>query len=138
MRGRKPNPENMAAIRPLSLDELPGCPKWLLPDAQMEWDRVVPALAKQVTLTAVDMANLAVYCQTFARWKEAELEIGKLGLMYETVRGEWKRNPAADHALKLLAELRRVAGEFGFSPATRKHVPQSSEGGDELTSFLNG
>ena len=46
----------------------PACPKWLMPEAKAEWRR----LAKRIKVADEDVMILAGYCQSYARWREAE------------------------------------------------------------------
>src|SRR5574343_91841 len=62
---------------------LSKCPAWLKKDAKTEWDRVVPELRRVGLLTMVDQAALAGYCESWAKWKEAETYLNKYGSVFE-------------------------------------------------------
>ena len=53
-------------------DGIPRCPKHLAPVARTEWRRVARALHAMGVLTPIDRAALAAYCQSYAKWVEAE------------------------------------------------------------------
>lgn len=90
-RGRKPKPTAVKVLegnpgkRPLNMFEptpdkvAPECPDWLNEEAKAEWDRLVDKMVELGTLTEMDMAAFAGYCQSYARWKEAEEFIEKHG-----------------------------------------------------------
>ena len=90
-RGRKPKPTAVKVLegnpgkRPLNMYEpvpekkAPECPSWLNDEAKEEWDRLADKMVNLGTLTEMDMAAFAGYCQSYARWKEAEEFIEKHG-----------------------------------------------------------
>ena len=90
MAGRKPKPTALKKLegnpgkRKLNTKEpvpgkgIPDCPKWLLPEAKEEWKRLCQKLSEMGVLTEIDMAAFAAYCQSYARWKEAQEHIDKL------------------------------------------------------------
>ena len=93
MAGRKPKPTALKKLegnpgkRKLNTKEpmpgkgMPDCPKWLLPEAKEEWKRLCQKLSEMGVLTEVDMAAFAAYCQSYARWKEAQQHIDEEGFM---------------------------------------------------------
>lgn len=76
-----------------------ACPDWLMPEAKKEWERLAELMNQMGVLTEVDMAAFAAYCQSYARWKEAQEHITSDGATFETVCGirprlrESKKNP---------------------------------------------
>ena len=87
MAGRKPKPTALKKLegnpgkRKLNTKEpmpgkgMPDCPKWLLPETKEEWKRLCQKLSEMGVLTEIDMAAFAAYCQSYARWKEAQQRI---------------------------------------------------------------
>jgi phage terminase small subunit len=51
---------------------LGAAPRWLLPVARDLWREINASLGKAGVLTALDRTQLALYCQMYARWEEAE------------------------------------------------------------------
>ena len=104
-RGRKPKPTAVKVLegnpgkRPLNMFEptpekvAPECPDWLNEEAKAEWDRLVDKMVELGTLTEMDMAAFAGYCQSYARWKEAEEFIEKHGTIVKTPSGYWQQVP---------------------------------------------
>src|SRR4051812_44355226 len=105
MVGRKPTPTALRILRgnpgkrPINRNEpqmdigTPSCPKDLLPDAKKEWRRIVPVLRQLGILTKLDGSALAAYCQSKARWLEAERKISETGLVIKTKSGNVIENP---------------------------------------------
>jgi P27 family predicted phage terminase small subunit len=147
MRGRKPDPVKMREARVHLMSNtplprtLPQCPTWLDDEAKVEWDRVVPELAASGVIGALDMMALATYCQTFATWKQCELQVRREGILVDAQMGGQKVHPLAKHARDLIGELRRLAAELGFTPAARSRLrvpPKASTEGDDFDAFVGG
>ncbi len=62
-------------------------PTWLHGDALEEWDRLAPTLHRLGLLTEIDGRALASYCQTWARWREAEAKIEEFGMVIKGATG---------------------------------------------------
>ena len=84
MAGRKPKPTAVKKLEgnpgkrklntkePVPAKGMPACPNWLLPEAKNEWERLADLMNQMGVLAEVDMAAFAAYCQSYARWKEAQ------------------------------------------------------------------
>ena len=89
--GRKPKPTAVKKLEgnpgkrklntkePVPAKGMPDCPEWLLPEAKKEWERLADLMNQMGVLTEVDMAAFAAYCQSYARWKEAQEHIDSEG-----------------------------------------------------------
>jgi P27 family predicted phage terminase small subunit len=125
----------------------PKCPPWLHKDGKTEWRRVVIELEALNMLTACDQASLAAYCQTFARWKEAEALTSLHGMVLsepvvnkagEVIGQRMRRNPANIIASDCLKSLARYGSLFGFDPSSRSRLHVApNEAADPLDEFLN-
>ena len=73
LRGPKPR---AARSKPLPEHPIGDPPQWLHEYAQAEWRRVK---ALNVHLGEVQAGLFAAYCQSFARWREAEEDVAKNG-----------------------------------------------------------
>ncbi len=94
-----------AALVPL--DAVPEPPSWLTaPAAITEWQRLAPRLVACRTLSDAMLTMLAHYCAGHAA----------LVAIYE--RGEEPR-------AALLAQVIRLAGEFGCTPASATKIPKA-------------
>ena len=89
-----------------------------LPDTQ---DEAVLRFYNAGILTGADAVPFAGYCQAYARWKEAEQEVTKLGMVYRD--GDRVRpNPYIAIARAAFAEVKSLAAEFGLTPANRTAI----------------
>jgi len=134
MRGRKPVPtalkllRNNPGRRPLNPSEpkppaaRSSPPAYLTGAAAAEWRRLAPELARLGLLTTIDRDGLAAYCQTFARWREAEREIAKHGMVVKGRDGGPVQSPFVSIAQRSLAQLRNWLVEFGMTPSSRSRV----------------
>ncbi len=74
---RGPKPKSLKQ-KPLPAHPIGDPPAWLHKYAQAEWRRVKDL---NVVLSAVQQSLFAGYCQSFARWREAEEDLAKNGLV---------------------------------------------------------
>jgi P27 family predicted phage terminase small subunit len=55
-------------------------PKTLTPAAKREWKRIVPLLEERGTLSRADSTAMTLYCETWARWQEAQQETASISV----------------------------------------------------------
>ena len=134
MKGRKPKPSVLRLIegnpggRPLPQDEprprvcLPSCPRWLSVEAKREWRRLGPKLRAAGVVTELDGTALALLCQTWARWKEAEDQVDRFGAVLRGSHGQLMRSPYGRIAAQAADQLLRLLVEFGMTPSSRSRV----------------
>jgi len=137
LRGRKPSPETISA-RSLGAPEPPAHPEWLEGEALAEWDRVIGELSRHYHISPLDAVSLAAYCRAYAMWRHADRELAA-GLTFTSDNGNIRVHPAAKLCLSLFSELRRMAAEFGFTPAARSRIdpPRKTEQEeDDFEDFL--
>lgn len=142
MAGRKPLPTNVHLLqgnrskKPASQlrdqvlpnVEIPNCPTHLLPAAKKEWKRVAEQLEGLGLISQMDRAALAVYCQAYARWVQAETKIkalGDAGLIEETPSGYKQMSVLLQISNRSVEQMHKFMGEFGMSPSSRSRVTQS-------------
>ena len=82
-----PGKRKLNTKEPVPAKGMPDCPEWLLPEAKKEWERLADLMNQMGVLTEVDMAAFAAYCQSYARWKEAQEHIDSEGSTFETDKG---------------------------------------------------
>lgn len=133
-RGRKPKPTAIKIIegnpgkRPLNKNEpkpekkAPRCPSWLENDAKKEWRRMAKQMEHLGTLTEIDMAAFAGYCQAYARWKEAEEFVTKHGAIVKTPSGYWQQVPQVSIAQTYLKIMNKFCEQFGLTPSSRSRI----------------
>lgn len=157
-RGPPPKPTKLRLVegnpskRPINTREpkpprtLAVCPEWLSDEAKKAWKRMAPMLRKMGLLTQADVDALAGYCQSYSRWKAAELFIAANGETYPLrdqagkVRcvQQWPQVSIARSELKIMRDYQQ---EFGLTPAARSRIfvgatPGKPDGEEEVAQRL--
>ena len=122
---RKFDLKTLIAAQDENLEAAGGAPDWLCQEGVEEWNRVVRLLNKLGVTKAIDEALLATYCSVFGSWKRASLCLQTQELVSETRTGT-RANPLVRIALDYASELRRLAAEFGFTPASRARLKKAN------------
>ncbi len=127
MRGRKPKPPGMSSRRPeRPKDEpqprLPTCPPHLQGEARKEWARTGKKLLAFGLVTEVDRSALAIYCQAWGRWVEAEQQLARYGVVIKAPSGYPMQSPYLAIANKAMDQMAKILTEFGMSPSSRSRV----------------
>ncbi|WP_395706993.1 phage terminase small subunit P27 family [Casimicrobium huifangae] len=145
LRGPAPKPTALKVLegnpghRPLNKAEpkpdrtMPQCPAWLRPEAKAEWRRVAGKLHKAGILTSVDRAVLALYCQAWARWREAEEMIEASSQVIKSTKGGVYMNPWLSAAQAASKDVSACAAKLGMSPADRTRLSSADGQQDEPT-----
>ena len=141
---RKPKPTALRLIegnpsrRPLNKDEpkpapvTPKCPRHLNAAAKAEWKRTAKKLHKLGLLTEIDRPQLALYCQAWGRWIEAEDALKEHGTIVKAPNTGWPiQSPYLAVANKAMEQMQRALSEFGMSPASRARVQAAGASRDE-------
>ncbi len=126
--------------RPLSLPdfqprvELPDPPKHLLRAARAEWMRIGPMLVEYGLISRVDTAALALYCQAYGRWQDAERDLAKVikergSMIVRSPNGYEMHHPLLNVINKAQDQVHSYLQQFGLSPAAREKVTPSSQRG---------
>jgi P27 family predicted phage terminase small subunit len=126
-----------------------SCPDWLTSSAKREWKRVSTELQALKLLQSVDRASLAAYCQSYSRWRSAELQVSKEGQILSTpivskdgevVGYTHKRHPATTVAREERAAMLKAASLFGFDPSSRSRLStgEDAEAEDPFAAFMKG
>lgn len=149
-RGRKPKPPEVKALEGERPDRMPpapptpedgvGDPPEVLDDeGRRQWHRLAPQLTRAGVLKSTDADALALYCDHYSRWVEANKQIKKEGLLTVGGQGALKMNPAVSIARESMAAMARLLSEFGATPSSRSRVSVAAEGPrDDLADFLGG
>jgi P27 family predicted phage terminase small subunit len=96
---------------------LPRCPSHLEGEARKEWKRMGHKLVECGLMTEIDGAALALYCQAWARWIEAERNLVRYGVVVKSPSGFPMQSPYLAVANKAMEQMTRLLVEFGVSPA---------------------
>lgn len=144
--GRPPKPTGLKVLegnpgkRPLNKREpktskIARRPMWLTSEAKKEWARIAPILKNMNILTAADQIALAVYCQAYADYIEAQKIIQENGITYEYTNKAGITNivarPEVLIAQKNAEIIRKFCIEFGLTPSSRGRIQLPGEGKKE-------
>jgi P27 family predicted phage terminase small subunit len=149
VKGRKPKPSALKALagnpgkrepnanEPVPPEGVPDPPDHLDEQALAEWRRITALLADMHLLTRADATALALYCQTYSRWRHAELRIAEKGLVMVTEAGYPIQSPYLAIANKAIGQLQKLLASFGLTPADRPrvHAPKA-EASDPLEEMI--
>ena len=140
----KPKPTALRLIegnpsrRPFNKNEpkpapvIPKCPCHLNAAAKVEWKKIAKTLHKLGLLTEIDGGQLALYCQAWGRWVEAEDALKKHGAIVTVPKtGRPRKSPYLAVANKAMEQVQRALSEFGMSPASRARVQAAGASRDE-------
>ena len=152
MVGRKPKPTTVKKLEgnpgkrklntkePVPAKGMPACSDWLMPEAKKEWERLAKLMNQMGVLTEVDMAAFAAYCQSYARWKEAQEHITSVGSTFETDKGYQQQTPWVGIANTNQKLMLQAASEFGLTPSSRSRIVAGNgkvkETEDEMEALL--
>jgi P27 family predicted phage terminase small subunit len=117
---------------------VPDPPEWLSAEAVAEWHRVVPEMQRLELLKQPDRAALAAYCEAWARFVHAQMQIKIDGLTVIGSQGQPVVAPAVRIAESASRELRAWCGEFGFTPSAEGNLSVGGGGDDEDDPFAGG
>jgi P27 family predicted phage terminase small subunit len=113
---------NKSEPKPGRLTRAPVCPQFLKGLARAQWNKMAPQLARLGVLTNIDLDALARYCALYKRWREAEAEVARLGVIIKTTNGNLVQNPYLNVANRSNEQLNSLAAEFGLTPSSRSKV----------------
>jgi P27 family predicted phage terminase small subunit len=103
--------------------EIPDAPEHLSPQALQEWQRISVELQALGLVSKIDMAALAVYCQAYGRYVQAEMklkELGDAGLIESTPSGYKQIGVWLQISNRAVDQMRQFLQEFGMSPSARR------------------
>jgi P27 family predicted phage terminase small subunit len=102
-------------------------PDWLSQPARDKWSELAPTLVGQGLLTVCDLDTLALYCGTFARWREAEETLEREGSTTTAQSGYKQISPHYTIARNSLAELRALGDRLGLNASARSRISTRPE-----------
>jgi P27 family predicted phage terminase small subunit len=105
--------------------EIPACPPHLQGEAREEWQRMGERLFEHGLLTEIDGPALALYCQAWERWVEAEENLRKYGVVIKSPNNFPMPSPYLAIANQAMAQMIRLLAEFGMSPSSRSRVTKA-------------
>lgn len=103
-------------------EEVVRAPACLGEAARKEWQRLRRRLAPAGLLTALDADVLAMYCQAYARWVDAEEHLQRVGPVVKTKNGNLVQNPYLAVANRAMEQMLLYARELGMTPSARSRI----------------
>ena len=133
MSGRKPKPTALKLItgnpgkRPLPKNEPmletgADMPEWLSEAAREHWPLVSKQLTDAGIMTQIDAQALGLYCEAFARWRDANERVAKFGSVVKAPSGFPVQSPYLAIANKAWDQMMKALVEFGMTPSSRSRV----------------
>ena len=147
-RGRPPKPTALKVIQgnpgkralnknaptPDALAKVPAPPDWLGPVAASIWRQVAPWLVQSKILTDTDLHNLELFAMAYQRWREAEDDVTRNGIVVQGAKQKIK-NPACTVLNETARRISTFGAALGLDPAARARL-KPGEGDDEENEFL--
>jgi P27 family predicted phage terminase small subunit len=152
-RGRKPKPTNLKKLagnpgkrplnenepQPLVPDHTPRVPRYLNEYGKKEWRWLVKVLKDLGLYTVVDRTALAMYCQAYGRWREAEEKVSQEGAVLVSEEGNYYQSPWLHTANRAWDQMKAMLPEFGLTPSARSRLEVAArDKGEDLASILFG
>ena len=94
--------------------EVPECPYHLKGVAKRAWGHTASVLVGMGVLTQADLHGLEAYCSVYARWRAANVQLGKSGMPVPS--------PHQRVVEDCLKQMRAWMVEFGLTPSSRSRV----------------
>lgn len=118
------------------------CPDWLCETGKAEWDRIQDDLIDLNLLTNLDVNQLAIYCDAYAKYIEAAKQINEKGLTMEYTNKlgatNLVNNPYVQIATKYAEIVKKYCDEFGLSPVSRAKMSIPTKSGTNKDNRMSG
>lgn len=108
----EPMPDSDKIIPPNNLSDI----------ARENWDLVVEQLTLAGIMTNLDNQALALYCEAYARWTEANDKIREHGMVIKAPSGYPVQSPYLSISNKAFEQMRAMLSEFGMTPSSRSRI----------------
>ena len=97
-------------------------PDHLSEPAHEKWLELAPVLTRNGLLSECDLDTLALYCETWVRWRTTEEALQREGMTTTAQSGYKQVSPYYTIASKSQAELRALADRLGMNPSARTRI----------------
>ncbi len=102
-------------------------PDWLDDLAVQMWQTIMPELLANKILTVADIHNVEAFCMAYARWRQAENEITRLGVLIMDDNGRYSKNPAFTVVNEAKKQMATFGGLLGLDPSSRTRLTGSAQ-----------
>jgi P27 family predicted phage terminase small subunit len=99
------------------------------PEASKHWDAILPELTRVQILSPVQLGNLNMLCESYARWKACQIIRRRDGITREGPHGP-VANPAVVQESAALKDYLRLSQEFGMTPSAEQRISTDKDDGD--------
>jgi P27 family predicted phage terminase small subunit len=150
MAGRKPTPTKLKLVsgnpghRPINTDEpqpkaaTARAPAGLSKLALKHWRTVSRQLSAARILTELDKPALVLYCEAWARWRDATDQVEARGMLVKAPSGYPMQNPYLAIANKAFEQMQKMLVEFGMTPSSRSRIQvQEEDTADPFAAFMD-
>lgn len=111
-------------------------PKELSGAALEQWHEIIGHLQDSKIISNIDIHALAMYCEVYARWVNANNEIRARGVVVKNSEGVIMQSPFFHVANKSFAQMKSLLVEFGMTPSSRTRIAEVKiETGDDEFDF---
>lgn len=150
MRGRKPKPTKLKLVegnpgkRPINKREPqpkgpPRMPRVLSPAARKQWRKIAGKLSAFGVATNVDEEALALLCEAWARWIDAEEHLRKFGVVVKSPKSGFPMpSPYLAICNTAMKQIKDLLVEFGCTPSSRTRLKAAQEDWSDPDGVLNG
>jgi len=140
--GRRPLPTRLKIIKgtaqpcrmrkdePKPLSDNLEKPFDLSPLADKQWDKIMEDLTAAKIVSNVDIHALAMYCEAYATWMEAQEMIRQHGVVVKSKNGFPVQSPFFHVANKSFDQMKNLLVEFGMTPSSRTRVSAIDDSDD--------
>ena len=102
-------------------------PSHLSKKAADHWDVIVEELLACGVMTNLDSDALAMYCEAYSRWVDANEHLKATGMIVRSPNGFPQQSPFLQVSNKAFEQMKSLLTEFGMTPSSRTKV-QRKEG----------
>lgn len=129
--GRLPTPNVIRLLRgnpghrpindaaPVVPPKMPAPPRHMSKEAKREWRWITPKLATYKMITEIDRTVLELYCEAYARWRQAEQKLTEANLVLVSREGQPFHNPWLSISKQAVAQIHRCLAQLGMTPSAR-------------------
>ena len=121
MQGRKPpKPPVNLVVFPTAQRPIPAEPDYLSAAEKRVWEETARVMVQKATYDEDCAHALAAYCVQWTRFREANAEVQKRGLMIRSKRGGGRHNPFLGIQNSAFDQWLKIARQLGLTPASRR------------------